>query len=69
MAAIIWVRIASWHVLKFDDPASTACGLEIAEEDEVFDSLPPEFWKSKSCENCFRHVVAAKEQWEGTRFE
>jgi hypothetical protein len=66
MAGIIWVRIASWHIVKFDDPNSTACGLEIADEDEVTESLPPDFWESKSCENCFRHVAAAKQQWEAS---
>lgn len=54
MAAITWVKIASWHVMKFDDPASTACGLEIGEDDEIFESLPPEWWKEKSCETCLR---------------
>lgn len=62
MARVTWVKIASWHVLKFDDPASTACGLEVAEDDELFDGLPTEWWKEKSCETCLRIKEAKAEQ-------
>jgi hypothetical protein len=65
-AVPIWVRIVSWHVLKFDDPNVTACGLEVGEDDEIHDHLPTDFWQSKSCENCFRHVMTAKEIWEAS---
>jgi len=66
MSSIAWVLLASWHVLKFDDPRSTACGLEVGDEDEVLESLPPGFWQERSCENCFRKVMSAKMIWEAT---
>jgi hypothetical protein len=52
MADITWVKIASWHILRFDDPKATVCGLEVGEEDEVSDELGT----GKSCENCLRII-------------
>jgi hypothetical protein len=62
MARVTWVKIASWHVLKFDDPASTVCGLEVSEEDEIFEGLPTDWLKTKSCETCLRIKEAKAEQ-------
>lgn len=53
MADITWVKIASWHALRFDDPKATVCGLEVGEDDEVSDTFVA---KEKSCENCLRLI-------------
>jgi hypothetical protein len=50
MAEQLWVKIASWHALRPDDPNATVCGEEVAEDNEVVDALPAE----KSCELCLR---------------
>jgi hypothetical protein len=65
VASITWVKIASWHVLKFDDPSSTSCGLEVAEDDEIFETLPPDWWEEKSCETCLR-IKEAKAAMEAS---
>lgn len=51
MAAITWVEIASWHILKFDDPEAVLCGLEVGEEDPTKDEIDV---TDKTCENCLR---------------
>jgi hypothetical protein len=51
MAAITWVEIASWHILKFDDPEAVLCGLEVSEEDVIKDEIDA---TDKTCENCLR---------------
>jgi hypothetical protein len=66
MAHVTWVKIASWHVLKFDDPASTACGLEVGDDDELHEGLPPDWYETKSCETCLR-IKEAKAEQEMTR--
>lgn len=60
MAAITWVKIASWHILRFDDPNTTACGLEVGEDDEVMETLPPDWFEDKSCETCLRLKTKAE---------
>jgi hypothetical protein len=65
MARVTWVKIASWHVMKFDDPSSTVCGLEVTEDDEFHDGLPDKWWESKSCETCLR-IKEAKAEQEAT---
>jgi hypothetical protein len=62
MARVTWVKIASWHVLKFDDPAATVCGLEVGEDDELHEGLPHDWYETKSCETCLRLKEAKAEQ-------
>lgn len=64
MSSISWVKIASWHILRFDDPAATACGLEVGEDDEVLEELPAKWFEDKSCETCLRIKAKADAEAE-----